>query len=94
MKNLVTLAVSLIASAAIAANDPACAGKNQDVCDGLGVMLLAKGKPCKTMYSVTPVSSRDGGDTYRIVCQETSATNKRVTYILAFGPGNRTYNVY
>lgn len=94
MKKLAVFLFVLLSTTAIAGNDPACAGKNQDVCDGLGALLLAKGKLCKTMYSVTPISSRDGGDTYKIVCKEASTSDKRVTYILAFGPGNRSYNVY
>lgn len=94
MKKLIILTLSMIATRALAANDPACAGKDQDVCDGLGVLLIAKGKPCKVMDSVTPIASRDGGDTYRIVCQETATSTSRVTYILAFGPGNKSYSVY
>ncbi len=94
MKKIIVFALSLIATTALAGNDPACAGKSQDVCDGLGVMLIAKGKLCKTMYTVTPIASRDGGDTYRITCKETSTSDKRVTYILAFGPGNKSYTVY
>lgn len=94
MKKLITFSLALVAPIAIAGNDPACVGKNQDVCDTLGTMLLAKGKFCKIMYTVVPVSTRDGGNTYRIECQETSTSDKRVTYVLAFGPGNQSYNVY
>ncbi len=94
MKKIIVFALSLIATTALAANDPACAGKSQDVCDGLGVMLIAKGKLYKVMYTVTPISSRNGGDTYRITCKETSTSDKQVTYVLAFGPGNKSYTVY
>ena len=51
MKKLIVCALSLVATTALAGNDPACAGKNQDVCDGLGAMLLAKGKLFKS-YTV------------------------------------------
>ena len=93
MKKIICLMLSLAATSVLAGNDPACAGKDQDVCDALGVMLIAKGKLCKTMYSVKQLESINGGDRYRIVCQETLTSSKRVTYTLIFGPGNRSYEV-
>ncbi|HIJ80009.1 MAG: hypothetical protein OEY01_16065 [Desulfobulbaceae bacterium] len=78
---------------ALAGNDPACFGKNQDLCDGLGMMLLAKGKGCYRMYEVTPLSPNGGGDRYRIKCQITSTSSDKVSYFLEFGPGNSSYEV-
>ena len=94
MKKLICFGLSLIATTALAANDPACVGKNQDVCDFLGMMLIARGKLCYKMISVTPLQSMSGGDRYRIVCQETSTSTARLTYTLDFGPGNKSYEVY
>ena len=76
-----------------AANDPACAGKDQDVCDMLGVMLIAKGKLCSKMLTVTPLAPRNGGDRYQITCKVSSSSATQATYLLEFGPGNRDYEV-
>jgi len=83
----------LMPSIALAGNDPACYGKNQEACDGLGMMLLAKGKGCYKMYEVTPLAPNGGGDRYRIKCQVSSSSPEKVSYFLEFGHGNSSYEV-
>jgi len=93
MKKLLILLVLIFPSVANAGNDPACAGKDQNACDTMGMMLLTKGKPCAKMLDVMPLGQRNGGDRYRIICQVTSESPKRAAYTLEFGPGNQSYNV-
>jgi hypothetical protein len=88
------IVLSLVLPAAVnAGNDPACAGRDQNVCDAMGTMLLARGKPCAKMIQVTPMTPLNGGDRYRIICQPTSKSKKNTTYVLEFGPGNQSYDV-
>ena len=93
MKKFLVLLFLVFPLVTNAGDDPACAGKDQNVCDSMGMMLLAEGKPCAKMLQVTPLRQRNGGDRYRIVCQATSGSPKRAAYTLEFGPGNQSYDV-
>ena len=89
----VVVSLTLVPAHTIAADDPACAGKDPNVCDMLGFMINAKGKGCYRMLSVTPLASTTGGDRYRIVCRLNSTSNEQVTYTLEFGPDSQSYEV-
>ena len=93
MKRFIILWLLVFPLNANAGNDPACTGKDQNVCDSMGAMLLAKGKPCARMLQVAPLIPHDGGDRYRIVCQTASGSTKQAIYTLEFGPGNQSYSV-
>ena len=82
-------AILLSATFAQAGNDPACAGKGQEVCDTLGFMLNARGKGCYRMMSVSPT----GANGYRISCIVSSSSDRRATYTLQFSADQSSYTV-
>ena len=79
----------LSATFAQAGNDPACAGKGQEICDTLGLMLNARGKGCYRMMSVSPT----GANGYRIDCIVSSSSDRRTTYTLQFSADQSSYTV-
>ncbi len=93
MKYLIIVLILAVSTSVNAGDDPACAGRDQNACDAMGTMLLARGKPCAKMLQVTPLTPQSGGDRYRIVCQPTAKSTKKVSYMLEFGPGNQSYDV-
>ena len=76
-------------TAAFAGDDPACAGRDQGICDTLGLMLLQKGRGCHRMLSVTPT----GQNGYRITCIVSSTSNRKVAYVLQFSSDQSSYTV-
>lgn len=73
-----------------AADDPACRGKDSNVCDTLGTMINLKGKGCYRMMKVNP----NGSDSYRITCELASYDKSLVTYTLTFSDDRKSYVVY
>lgn len=82
-------ALLLSATLAQAANDPACVGEDQGVCDTLGLMLNARGKGCYRLMSVVPT----GSNGYRINCVVSSSSEQRATYSLQFSADQSSYTV-
>ncbi|WP_205859814.1 hypothetical protein [Cochlodiniinecator piscidefendens] len=71
------------------ARDPACANGDQGVCDMLGSMILAKGRGCHRMMSVTPL----GNNAWRINCVVSSTSDARATYTLRFNADRTSYTL-
>lgn len=85
-----SIAVFLFSNTLVrAGNDPACAGKDQGICDTLGVMLNLRGKGCHRMMSVSPT----GANGYSIGCIVSSSSDRRTIYLLQFSPDQSSYIV-
>lgn len=93
--NIITSATCIVTALvfsttlASAGNDPACNGKDQNVCDTLGAMLNVRGKGCYQMVSVSPI----GANGYRITCVVSSSSSTRATYTLKFSSDQTSYTV-
>ena len=81
---------SLVHSAPAYARDPACAGTDQSVCDMLGTLIIAKGRGCHRMMSVSPL----GNDGWRVNCVVSSSSSSRVTYTLQFSADRTSYTLH
>jgi hypothetical protein len=88
---LAAIAVTCLffAEAAYAIDHPACAGKDNNLCDTLGALVNLKGKGCYRLLNVTPL----GKDAYRLTCELASYDRSSVTYTLRFIDGRKNYTV-
>ena len=87
---ILVVALGLGSGTAYATDDPACAGKDNNICDTLGMLLNLKGKGCYRLMKIQP----QGNDAYRLTCELASYDRSIVKYTLKFTNNRRSYVVY
>ena len=83
------LILALTGATAFAIEHPGCKGKDNKLCDTLGLLINAKGKGCFRLMTVVVL----GNDSYRLTCELASYDKSLVTYVLRFTNGNKSYTV-
>ena len=84
------LAVGLGSGMAHATDHPACAGRDNNLCDTFGLLVNLKGKGCYRLMKIQP----QGNDTYRLTCELASYDRSHITYTLKFTNSGKSYVVY
>jgi len=67
---------------------PACEGKDNNVCDTLGMLINMKNKGCYRIMNVSEI----GNNVYRVSCELASYNTSLVTYTVEMN--DNSYNVY
>jgi len=84
------LLIMLFPFASVEAIDhPACAGKDNRVCDSMALLIVQKGKGCYRLMNVQNL----GEDKWRLTCELASYDRSPITYTLTFTDGRRSYTV-
>ncbi len=68
---------------------PGCAGKNNNICDTLGMMINMRSYGCFRVMDVEALTS----DRYHVTCELASYDRSEVTYDLRFQNNRRSYSV-
>jgi hypothetical protein len=78
-----------VPTAAGARDHPGCAGKDNNLCDTVGLLINMKGKGCLRVMKVVPA----GDERFVITCELASYDRSLITYTLTFVNGRKSYTV-
>lgn len=79
----------LMVSVSWAIEHPGCAGKSNDTCDTLALMINMKGKLCYRVMNVQAL----GNDAYNLACEYASDDRTIRRYTIEFSSDRKSYTV-